>query len=213
MRAGRQIVFYLDFISPFAYLANAKLPDLAARHGAALIYLPLDVMHAKLATGNFAPSTRVLTGKREFIRRDRLWWAQHYGVPMRTPRAFSAPRLNAGILVAQEQGRVRRYVDAAFHQVWGLGGDPDDDELLATVAEQTGLDRDGFFASVGSPDTTSRVGAIGRDAARRGVFGVPTMIVGEEMFWGNDRLDFLEACLAGFETKKTGVELCQPHDL
>ncbi|MFW7347772.1 MAG: 2-hydroxychromene-2-carboxylate isomerase [Pigmentiphaga sp.] len=195
VKSHSTILFYLDFISPFSYLANVKLPELAARYRAELVYLPLDVMRAKLAIGNFAPSTRAMPGKRNFILRDRLWWAQQHGVSMQTPPAFSAPRLNAGMLYAQECGCVRNYVDTAFHHVWGLGGDPDDDELLAAVVRQTGLDPEAYFSYVNAVETRERVAAIAGDAASRGVFGVPTMIVGDEMFWGNDRLDFLEECL------------------
>jgi 2-hydroxychromene-2-carboxylate isomerase len=196
MSAERRIVFYLDFISPFAYLANARLPAIAARHGATIDYRPMDVMHAKLAAGNFAPSTRAVAAKARFIRRDRLGWAERYGVPMTDPKAFRAPRLNSGLLLAADLGRAQAYADAAFHRVWGLGGDPDDDALLSAVAADIGIDARTLLDHVRTPEAQARYRALQQEAYARGVFGVPMMMVGDQMFWGNDRLDFLEECLS-----------------
>ncbi|MDB5728143.1 MAG: nsaD [Noviherbaspirillum sp.] len=195
MNSERRIVFYLDFISPFAYLANAQLPEIAARHGAVIDYRPMDVMHAKLAAGNFAPSTRAVPAKARFIRRDRLGWAQRYGLPMTDPKAFRAPRLNSGLLLAADRGLAEAYANAAFHRVWGLGGDPDDDALLTAVAGDIGMDARDLFGYVATPQAQTRYREIQEEAYRLGVFGVPMMMVGDEMFWGNDRLDFLEECL------------------
>ena len=195
MTLKRQIMFYLDFISPFAYLANSRLPALAARHGVTIEYRPVDVMLAKLAAGNFTPSTRSLPAKARFIRRDRLGWAERYRVPMSDPKAFRAPRLNSGLLHAADQGRARAYADVAFHSVWGLGGDPDDDALLAAVAEAAGLQPQSLFVFVHSAPPQLRYQDCLQEAYSAGVFGVPMMIVDDQMYWGNDRLDFLEEWL------------------
>lgn len=190
------IVFWLDFISPFAYLAHSRLPAIAARHGARIAYRPLDVQQAKLAGGNFAPSTRSMPDKARFIRRDRLAWAQSYGLPMTDPKAFRAPRLNSGLLYAADREQAREYADAAFHRVWGLGGDPDDDALLRGVCQALRWDEQAYFDYVHSAEARERYARCQREAWREGVFGVPMMTVGGEMFWGNDRLDFLEEHLA-----------------
>ncbi len=207
----REIIFYFDFISPFAYLANVKLPGIAARYGAAIDYRPVDVMLAKLASGNFAPSTRSLPAKARFIREDRRAFAQHYGVPMNDPKGTSTPRLNSGVLYAKDRGCVRAYVDAAFHRVRGLGEGPDDDAVLAAMTAEMGWEPQALFDYVQSPQAQARYQEVQREAYRRGVFGVPMMIVGEEMFWGNDRLDFLEEYLADADSAKTGVGLKQPY--
>ena len=193
---SRTIIFHLDFISPFAYLANARLPEIARRCGAVIEYRPLDVQQAKLATGNFAPSTRSMPAKARFVRRDRLQWAERYGLPMTDPTAFHAPRLNSGLLYAADQGAARAYAGAAFHRVWGLGGNPDDDELMTGVCCDLGWDSAAFFGYVQSEAARQRYQEVQRQAWRDGIFGVPMMRVGNQMFWGNDRLDFLEECLA-----------------
>lgn len=194
---NRTIRFYFDFVSPFAYLANVRLPELARKYGAQIVYHPIDVMHAKLAAGNYGPSTRSIPAKARYIRRDRLRWAARYGVPMNDPKQFRAPRLNSGVFHAVRAGMAEAYVSAAFHQVWGLGGDPDDDALLSVVARELGWDAATFLAYVNSSDARREYRESQRQAHERGVFGAPMMAVGDEMFWGNDRFDFLEEHLAG----------------
>lgn len=196
MTTKRQIIFYLDFISPFAYLANVKLPGIAARHQAEIDYRPIDVMHAKLAAGNFAPSTRSLPAKARFIRRDRHNWAKRYGVPMNDPNGTRTERLNIGVLYAKDCGCVQQYVDAAFLRVRGLGQGPDDDAVLAGVAADMGWQAQSLLDYVHSPQAQARYREGQQEAFRLGVFGVPMMIVEDQMFWGNDRLDFLDECLA-----------------
>lgn len=196
MGSKRRIVFYLDFISPFAYLANSRLPGIAARYGAAIEHRPIDVMYAKLAAGNFAPSTRSLPAKARFIRRDRRAWAARYGVPMNDPKGSRTERLNIGVFYAVDRGCAQRYVDAAFLRVRGLGQGPDDDAVLAGVAADMQWEAQALLDFVHSPEAKARYEECQREAHRLGVFGVPMMIVEDQMFWGNDRLDFLEEYLA-----------------
>ena len=193
---NRTIRFYFDFVSPFAYLANVRLPELAGKYGAQIVYHPVDVMHAKLAAGNYGPSTRSIPTKARYIRQDRLRWAARYGVPMNDPKQPRAPRLNSGVFHAARAGMAEAYVNAAFHQVWGLGGDPDDDALLAVIARELKWDAATFLAYVNSADARREYQESQREAHQRGVFGTPTMTVGDEMYWGNDRLEFLEEYLA-----------------
>jgi 2-hydroxychromene-2-carboxylate isomerase len=199
----RKIIFYLDFISPFAYLANVKLPGIAVRYAAAIEYRPIDVMHAKLAAGNFAPSTRNLPAKARFIGRDRRSWAERYGVPMNDPKGARTERLNIGVYHALDRGCAQQYVDAAFHRVRGLGQGPDDDAVLAGVAADLGWETQSLLDFVHSPQAQARYREGQQQAARLGVFGVPMLIVDDQMFWGNDRLDFLEEYLAQAGTAYT----------
>ena len=207
MNANRRITFYLDFISPFAYLANAKLPEIAERCGVEIDYRAINVMHAKLAAGNFTPSTRTLVAKARYIRADRLAWAERYGLPMHDPKAFHAPRLNSGLLWAGECGCARAYTDAAFHRVWGLGGDPDDEALLADVAKDAGLQPQALFDYLQTAQAQARYHAVQQEAYQRGVFGVPMILASNQRFWGNDRLDFLEEFLAA---TPPGVPVSEP---
>jgi 2-hydroxychromene-2-carboxylate isomerase len=121
---------------------------------------------------------------------------------MSDPKAFRAPRLNSGQLYAADQGKARAYVDAAFHRVWGMGGDPDDDALLHAVAEDAGLQAQSLFDYVHSAPAQLRYQACQQEAYRLGIFGVPMILAGDQMYWGNDRLDFLEEWLTAGESRK-----------
>lgn len=196
MSTQKSIEFFLDFLSPFAYLTHQKLPALAQRYGYALRFVPIDLPRAKLEAGNTGPSNRQVPAKLRYLTTDMNRWAQRYGVPLKFPKTFASERLNKGVLFAQDRGRAQDYVTAAFASAWARGGeDLADSTLLASIARELGWPESEFLAFVDSPEATERFEALNLEAHRRGVFGVPTMLVGEEMWWGNDRLQFLEEFL------------------
>ncbi|NQU70888.1 MAG: 2-hydroxychromene-2-carboxylate isomerase [Rhodospirillales bacterium] len=191
--------FYFDFISPFSYLAHTQLPDIAARHGRDIVYHPVDLKALKLDGGNTGPTTRDMPLKYRYSGTDMQRWAGRYGVKITRPtgHAKGSDRLNKGAFLAEDRGVTRDYVTAAWQRVWCDGGDMSDEALIGDVAVELGWDRDEFLAFIDSTDTETRYRASTQAAHDRGVFGVPTMMVGDEMWWGNDRLDFMEEFLAG----------------
>lgn len=196
MSTQKSIEFFLDFLSPFAYLTHQKLPALAQHYGYVLRFVPIDLPRAKLAAGNTGPSNRQVPAKLRYLTTDMNRWAQRYGVPLKFPKTFASERMNKGVLFAQDRGRAQDYVTAAFASAWARGGeDLADSTLLASIARQLGWPESEFLAFVDSPEATERFEALNLEAHRRGVFGVPTMLIGEEMWWGNDRLQFLEEFL------------------
>ncbi len=192
------IDFHFDFISPFSYLAHCRLPDIARRHGREIAYHVVDLAAIKLGGGNTGPSTREMPLKYRYSGTDMQRWAQRYGVTIKRPtgHAESPDRLNKGAFVAEDRGEMRRYVTAAWHRVWGEGGDMADEALMRAVADDLGWDTGEFLAFTISPEAEARYRESTRAAHERGVFGVPTMMIGEEIWWGNDRLEFLEEFLA-----------------
>lgn len=196
LSTSRTLEFFFDFLSPFAYLTHQKLPVLAKRHGYELRFVPMDLPRAKLAAGNTGPSNRQVPVKLRYLTTDMKRWAQRYGVPLNFPRTFASERMNKGVLFAQDRGRALDYVTAAFASAWARGGeDLADSTLLASIARELGWQESEFLAFIDSPAAAERFEALNLEAHRRGVFGVPTMLIGEEMWWGNDRLQFLEEFL------------------
>lgn len=196
-RMHKRIDFYFDFVSPFAYLANVKLPGLAKKYGAEIVYHPVDVLLAKLAAGNYGPSNRDIPGKAHYIREDRLRWAARYQVPMVAAlNGARAPRMNAGVFYAAQQGRAEQYVKRGYHLVWGEGKDPEDEATLVALARELKWAPGDLLAYVNSPRAREAYERSQREAHKRGVFGTPIMIVDKHMYWGNDRLDFLASYLA-----------------
>ncbi len=192
----KQIDYFFDFWSPYAYLASDRLAQLAERHGYTVNYCPIDLTRAKLAAGNTGPPNLQIPPKIRYLMTDLRRWAAKYGLPLGgVPKGKDTRRINIGALLAQDRGVARDYVREAYHAVWGQGGDPNSDELLTALAGKLGWDTDEFLGFTGSPAVEARYEAVFADAEKRGVFGVPIMIVGDEMWWGNDRLDFLEQFL------------------
>ncbi|WP_372719403.1 2-hydroxychromene-2-carboxylate isomerase [Immundisolibacter sp.] len=192
---GKMLDFYIDFTSPFTYLCNLKLPDLVAKYGCQLNYHPIDIPTAKLAAGNYGPSNRQVPAKIRALMQDLNRWADHYGVPFKFPKGLNAWRMNIGTFYAIEKDRARQYVDEAYRLVWGEGVDPDDEGVLRGLAKTAGLDADEFMVFV-----SSRAGEKAYEASRvaahaRGVYGVPIMMLDDQIWWGNDRLMFVEEYL------------------
>lgn len=188
--------FFFDFLSPFAYLAHKRLVRLCSEHKVTLNYKPIDLPRAKLAAGNTGPSNRTIPVKIRYLMTDINRWAVKSGLPVHFPKGLDSARMNKGAFLAIERNVATRYVDGGFRLGWGQGDDLNDDDTLRRLAGEMGWPADEFLAFVASPEAEAAYEAVNREAHARGVFGVPTMLIGEEMWWGNDRLDFLAEYLA-----------------
>ena len=195
------IDFYFDFISPYSYLAHTQLPLLAARHQHRLAYHPVDLQALKLRGGNTGPSSREQPLKSRYNAQDFRRWSARYGVPIRRPSGYDpGNRLNKGAFLALDRGAIGDYVTASWRRVWGEGGNLADEQLMRDVARELGWNADEFLAYTVSEPAERRFRASTDAAHERGVFGVPTMMIGDELWWGNDRLDFLAEYLASAAT-------------
>jgi 2-hydroxychromene-2-carboxylate isomerase len=189
------IEFYFDFISPFSYLAYQRLPAIVARFRCRIVPRVLNLAEAKLLAGNTGPTSRSQPLKRRYNQKDKERWARRYGVPIDNPTSYGPDRLNMGVFFAEDRGQVADYIAYAWRRVWGEGGDMAGEALLRDVARHCGWGEGAFLAFTQSPDAAARYKRATQAAHDKGVFGVPTMMIGGEMWWGNDRLDFLEEFL------------------
>ncbi len=190
------IEFFFDFASPYAYLAHVRLPGIAGRYGCAICYRPVDLPEVKRSAGNIGPSTHFLAVRQRYVRQDTARWAKRYGVPIAQPADYGSARLNRGVFLAIDRNAATEYVAAAGRRVWAQGGAMNDEALLRAVAADLGWDAAEFVAYTTSETAAARHRATIAVARSRGVFGVPTMVVGERLWWGNDRLAFVEDYLA-----------------
>jgi 2-hydroxychromene-2-carboxylate isomerase len=196
MTAPLKIDFYLDFISPFGYLARPRLIAIAEKYGAQISYRAVDLQQLKRAAGNTGPSNRDIPPKLAYLTEDIQRWAKRYGVTaVRTLPGPNTSRLNRGLLFARNPDEARDYVRHAWDCVWRDGRDPGLAETVAELAERMGWRQGDLVAFIDSSSTQERYSWESAAAVQRGVFGVPTIMVGEHMWWGNDRLDFVEEYL------------------
>ncbi len=201
----RVVDFYFDLISPFSYFAHHRLPDLAARYGYGVRYHPVDLKALKLLAGNAAPATRDIPIKLAYARIDQKRWAARYGIPVKPPQEYAPSLLNKGALFAPHAGEAGRYVALAFHKVWGEGGPMTSEPLLRALASGMGWDFLAFDAFIRSEEADERYARSTQSAHERGVFGVPTMMVGDDLWWGNDRLDFLSEHLDRLQAERVSL--------
>jgi 2-hydroxychromene-2-carboxylate isomerase len=193
------IEFLFDFGSPTTYLAHTQLPRLAAETGARVDYVPMLLGGVFKATGNQSPV--MIPAKGRWMGHDIARFARRYGVPFRFNPNFPINTLTlmrgAVGLQMREPDRFMRYAEAMFHAMWVEPANLGDPTVLASTLRAAGFDADAFVALVGDPEVKARLIANTEAAVARGVFGAPTMFVGDEMHFGQDRLDFVrEAALA-----------------
>ena len=193
----RTVEFYFDFPSPYSYLAHTQLPKIAADHGATLVYRPFRILELMTIVGN-RPTTIECRNKGKYAGADLQRWTKRYNVEFsRSPYAKSLDfaELDRGALVAIEDGRGAEYVTAIFAAIWGRPADLSQRPVLIDTLERAGLDATALVERASTETIVTRLDAETKAAAERGVFGAPTMFVGDQMFFGNDRLDFVAEAL------------------
>ena len=187
--------FFFDYGSPFSYLADARLEDVAERTGATIVHRPMLLGAVLKATGNASPMAVAAKGAYMAIELQR--WARRYGVPFQAnPFAFTSNTLPLmrGAVASQELGVFDAYHRAVFPAVWGSPVDLGNQEVFRDLLQAT-IDVDALLRAIGRQETKDRLRRNTDEAVERGVFGAPTFFVGGEMFWGNDRLDWVEEAL------------------
>lgn len=187
--------FYFDFMSPFAYLAFQRVPSVCKTYDLQLRLRVVDLPKLKLLAGNTAPPNVNLPLKLAYFRADIERWASIYSVPATFPKTLDTAGLNRALLFALDKGEGLSFTGQAWDQVWGAGRDPADPALLAELAGGHGWQVDEINRWTSSPEAIARYDNGTQQAHDAGVFGTPTMIVGDQMWWGNDRLDIMEAAL------------------
>jgi len=192
---AQQVEFFFDYGSPFSYLADTQLAALERRTGASVIYRPMLLGAVLKETGNASPVTVPAKGRYMGVELQR--WARRYGVPFAANKFFpiNTMRLMRGAVAAQHAECFAEYHRVIYPAFWVDGANLGEPEVIRTVLDKAGLNVDLILARIEEPDVKEQLRLNTEEAVRRGVFGAPTFFVGEEMFWGNDRLMFVEEAL------------------
>lgn len=194
----KPIEFFFDFGSPTTYLAHTQLPRIAAETGARVDYVPMLLGGVFKATGNQSPVN--VPAKGRWMNDDIARFARRYGVPFRFNPHFPVNTLTlmrgaVGLQLRQPE-RFMPYVDAVFRAMWVDAQNLGDPALLAATLDASGFAPDAFLALAGDAEVKARLIANTEQAVARGVFGAPTFFVGDAMFFGQDRLDFVREAAA-----------------
>lgn len=194
---ARTLEFYFDYGSPYSYLADTQVDAIAKRTGAALQRKPMLLGGVFKATGNASPMTVAL--KSQWSAFDMPMWSRFYKVPFNRNPHFPVNTLTLmrGATAAQIDGVFDRYHPAIYKAMWVDGRNLNDLDEVAKVLTEAGLDARKFGSRIQDPDVKDRLKAVTEEAVARGVFGAPTSFVDGKMFFGNDRLPFVEMALKG----------------
>jgi 2-hydroxychromene-2-carboxylate isomerase len=193
----RSIDFYFDVGSPAAYLAWTQLPRIAAEARAELDYRPMLLGGVFQATGNQSPMT--VPAKGRYMLDDLARYAARYKVPFRHNPFFPINTLTlmrvATGLQMREPARFVPYVDALYRAIWVDARNMNDPATVAGVLQQAGFDPAAVMALAADPQVKERLKTLTQEAVDRGVFGAPTFFLDGQMYWGQDRLDFIQHAL------------------
>jgi 2-hydroxychromene-2-carboxylate isomerase len=193
---NRDLEFLFDYGSPFSYLASLQVEGFAKRNNATVVYTPILLGAVLKATGNASPMT--VPAKGRYMATELRRWSARYKVPFKpNPHPFMSNTLPLmrGAVAAQKIGFFPLYHRAVYRAVWAEAQDLGDDSVLRKVLEQVGVPATELVAAAQRQEVKDGLRSNTDRAVERGVFGAPTFFVGDEMFWGNDRFDFVEEAL------------------
>lgn len=182
----QQADWYFDFISPFSYFALLRLEELP---GVTVRHRPVLLAGLLNHWGQKGPAE--IATKRLWTYRSCNWYAESRGIPFRFPGAHpfnSLPYLRAAIAAQSKPDAIR----TIFRALWTTGADAADPGFIDELLSELGIDRE----RLSSPQVKDRLRLETEQAVAQGVFGVPTLVVGRELFWGEDGMDFAKAYLA-----------------
>ncbi|BCW88363.1 2-hydroxychromene-2-carboxylate isomerase [Alphaproteobacteria bacterium SO-S41] len=193
-----KLEFFFDCSSPWTYLAFSRVQAFAA--GAEIIWRPILVggVFNAVNTAVYERRAKPEPRQKRYFDKDMQDWARLCGVKIVwPPSVFPVNSVKAmrGAYHAIDQGRLVPYATEVFQAYWGDNRDISDVSVLRACAERAGLEGSTFLTAVDAPENKDRLRQATQDLIDRGGFGSPTMFIGEDMYFGNDRLPLVEAAL------------------
>lgn len=194
---AKKVEFFFDFGSPTTYLAYTQLPKIAAARKAEIVWRPF-LLGGVFKTINSASPVSI-PAKGRWMFGDMKRWAKRYGVPFEMNPGFPVNTLllmrGAIALQMKRPKDFARYVEAMFSAMWAKPRNMNEPAEVAAALKADGFDPKEMLELANQQDVKDQLKANTDEAVARGVFGAPTFFVGEDMFWGQDRLQFVDEAL------------------
>ena len=192
-----KVEFHFDFGSPNAYLAHRVIPGIEQRIGAKFAYVPVLLGGVFKLTNNRSPaeSLQGIKNKPEYEALERERFVRRHAITDFTMNPFfpvNTLLIMRGAVGAQLEGVFERYVDEVFRHMWAEPKKMDDADVARAALEQSGFDAARLLARTQEPEVKDRLLKNTESSVARGTFGSPTFFVGEEIFFGKDRLRDVE---------------------
>ncbi len=181
----QRVEVYFHFRSPYCYLASKNMWSIFDDYHTTLVWRPLGGWDGR------SPPERAKT-KVPLARQDLARHCRRMGIPcVPPPVTTDATLAGVGSLLAEEKGVLREYIVEMMRMEWAAGADIGEPEVRNAVAVAVGLDLREYEEFVSAAAQGQRLAAHWAEAQDRGVIGVPSFVVGDQIFWGNDRIDFV----------------------
>ena len=196
------VEFHFDFGSPNAYLSHLVIPDIERRTGAKFDYVPVLLGGVFKLTNNRSPAESLagIRNKPEYQRLETARFVQRHGITRFAPNPFFPVNtlvLMRGAIAAQRIGVFERYVDEMYRHMWAEPKKLDDPDVLRAALVESRLDGDRILTLVQTQEVKDELLANTQRSVERGTFGSPTFFVGEEIYFGKDRLRDVEEAIGG----------------
>ena len=194
----KTVTFYFSLLSPWVYMAGPRLHEIAAAEGARIVYRPIDLLRVFKETGG-APLAQLHPSRRVYRGVERTRWARHLGMTLSDqPRHHPVDESLAAcmVLAAEAMGQPPwPLAQAILAGVWVRDLDISDPATLVRIADELGHDGAGLLIRANEAPYRAMFERYTQQALERGVFGVPSFVIGDELFFGQDRLDFVRQSL------------------
>jgi len=194
----RHVDYYVFLNSPFTYLGSQRFEEAVKRHGASVTIWPMD-WRLLFAAGGMPSGSKQ---RQAYFRMELKRWRDRLGVKLNlTPKYFTSDELPAAkcVVALREQGRMEEAIavaHAVLRGVWAEDKNPGDPDTVRDIVASCGLDADAVMKAAEAPELAGKREAYTRHAIARNVFGAPSYVIDGEIFWGQDRLDFVERKLS-----------------
>jgi 2-hydroxychromene-2-carboxylate isomerase len=179
------VKLFFNFRSPYCYIASKTLFEIFDNYNTNLVWKPLGGW-----TGRSSPDRAKV--KVPLTRQDVKRITGKMGIPMNPPPITTDPsNAGAGSILAEQKGVLREYLVEMMREEWAEGKNIGDTEVILSVGERVGLVREELAVAIESPENHALMENNWQEAQELGVIGVPTFVIGEEIFWGSDRIEFV----------------------
>lgn len=192
----KTVDFYYDYISPASYLAWTQLADICKRNNASINYKP--VFLGGVLKGNGSTSPAATPAKWEWMKADFQRYAKYYGVPYQLNSHFIFNTVNAmrGAIWALSNNQIETYNQAMFNAAWVDDKDLSDKNVLADILEKAGINAAEVLETMMNQEVKTELIQATEEAVKLGIFGAPSMIINGEIYFGQDRLIWVEQALS-----------------
>jgi 2-hydroxychromene-2-carboxylate isomerase len=192
-----RVEFHFDFGSPNAYFAHKVMPAIERRTGVKFTYVPILLGGVFKLTNNQPPMVQFkdIKSKRDYMRTEIVRFIKKHGLSqfkMNPHFPVNTVQIMRGVVAADMDGQLAKFVDAGFHHMWEEPKKMDDPAVIRAALESSGLDGARTLARIQEQDVKDRLLKNTESSVARGTFGAPTFFVGEEMFFGKDKLRDVE---------------------